>query len=256
VEIMSILILDPNEDSREMLSHRLEAMDFEVVEAAKASEAKSVAGDADIELVYTEWSSDGLTGAALIKTLEPDKHPVVVVTEQDPSTLVGWKEAGARICLHKTWLSDILKCLWAVDQLEKSGPVKVGDPKVLVGHGVLVIEDSATMRGVLKRTLASGFPGAEIHEAEDAKQALVIVDKADVRLVVTDLNMPGMDGNAFIQALHAKDGDKKRPVLILSGNVTGELFKRYGAQPYIKLLPKPCAPQEIMGTLQSLLAYI
>lgn len=253
---MSILIMDPNEDSREMLAHRLEAMDFEVVEAAKASEAKSVASDADIELVYTEWESEGLVGPALIKTLEPDKHPVVVVTEKDPHSLQGWKESGVKVCLHKTWLSDILKCLWVVGEVEKAGIPNVGDPTALAGKAVMVIEDSATMRGVLKRTLSGGLPGVEVLEAEDAKVALNMLDRHDVRLVVTDLNMPGMDGNAFIQNMHSKDGDKKRPVMILSGNVTGELFKRYGAQPYIKLLPKPCSPQEILGTLQSLLSYL
>jgi two-component system chemotaxis response regulator CheY len=253
---MSVLIMDPNEDTREMLSHRLEAMDFEVVTAAKASEAKSVAGDGDIELVFTEWESEGLVGPALIKTLEPDKHPVVVITELDPSSLQGWKEAGAKVVLHKTWLSDILKCLFAVTEVEKAGVPKVGDPALLAGKGVMVIEDSATMRGVLKRTLAGGLPGCTVWEAEDAKVALTILDKADIRLVVTDLNMPGMDGNAFIQNYHARDGGNKKPVLVLSGNITGELFKRYGSQPYIKLLPKPCSPQEILGTLQSLLAYL
>jgi len=64
---------------------------------------------------------------------------------------------------------------------------------------VMTVDDSRTMREMVSLTLRKA--GFEVTEAEDGRQALSMLKAAPVDVVITDLNMPNMDGVALISAL-------------------------------------------------------
>jgi two-component system chemotaxis response regulator CheY len=67
---------------------------------------------------------------------------------------------------------------------------------------VLVVDDSATMRALVKRALAaSGVPIGRIHEAADGQQALAVLERERVDALFTDLNMPVMGGVELLRRL-------------------------------------------------------
>lgn len=89
---------------------------------------------------------------------------------------------------------------------------------------ILAIDDSRTMRGLIGAALAPH--GYEMHFAEDGQHGLEVIAEADPHLVITDINMPRMDGFGVIEALRAHDDYKTVPILVLTTESGDELKAR------------------------------
>jgi two-component system chemotaxis response regulator CheY len=78
---------------------------------------------------------------------------------------------------------------------------------------ILVVDDSTTMRRIVSNSLrAAGF--ADIVEAGDGRQALETL--ADVGMVLTDWNMPVMDGLSLVRSLRANPATARLPVIMVT----------------------------------------
>jgi len=98
------------------------------------------------------------------------------------------------------------------------------------------------------------FPGSTVREAEDGRQAMSEMSNKRVDLIVTDLQMPGMDGQTFLKILHRNPVLKYKPVLVLSGSFTSQLKEELKAYPTVRTLAKPSSEEEIAVTLKDLMA--
>jgi len=79
---------------------------------------------------------------------------------------------------------------------------------------VLAVDDSPTMRGLLEQALlAAGFDAVLAVDGEDGLRQL---QTADPDVVITDINMPRLDGFGFISALRKSHSRRDLPVLVLS----------------------------------------
>lgn len=82
---------------------------------------------------------------------------------------------------------------------------------------VLVVDDSAVMRAMVRRTLlAGGLGAARVHEAPDGQAALDLLSTEPVDVVVTDLNMPTMGGEEMIARLREHPLTAALPVVVVS----------------------------------------
>jgi two-component system chemotaxis response regulator CheY len=79
---------------------------------------------------------------------------------------------------------------------------------------ILVIDDSESMRVLVTMILESG--GHEVHRAVDGVDALNYLDGRDFHLILTDLNMPNMDGISLISHVRAMDRYKTIPIVMLT----------------------------------------
>jgi two-component system chemotaxis response regulator CheY len=79
---------------------------------------------------------------------------------------------------------------------------------------VLSVDDSASMRQMVKLALTGA--GYDVIEAADGKEALSRIGTADVKLVVTDLNMPNMDGLTLIRELRGMSAYRFTPIVFLT----------------------------------------
>ncbi len=118
---------------------------------------------------------------------------------------------------------------------------------------VIVADDSATARMIIKRCLQiAGCGDSNFLEAEDGAEALEIAKSNDVNLVVTDLNMPNMDGTSLLRRIKASPKLHDLPVLVVSSANNAakesELLKA-GA---FAVINKPISPATVAQTLQSL----
>ena len=105
-----------------------------------------------------------------------------------------------------------------------------------MGKTVLIVDDSVSMRQMVSFTLTGA--GYEVVEAGDGKEA---VDKlnggAKPNLVITDLNMPNMDGISLIKAVRGMAAHKFTPILMLtteSADFKKEKSKNMGANGWIQ----------------------
>ena len=85
---------------------------------------------------------------------------------------------------------------------------------------VLTVDDSASMRALLRAALTSR--GYDVVQAEDGVAALEWLETNSVDVIVTDINMPRMDGFGLIDALRAQSRFRDCPILVLSTESSDE----------------------------------
>lgn len=116
-------------------------------------------------------------------------------------------------------------------------------------HRILVVDDQESMRILLQDLLEA--IGYDVTLAEGGVQALDLLTEDRFDLVLSDLNMPGMDGTALLREI--KSRYPELPVVIITGYGTFHTEKRVmreGASGYIS---KPCTLAKIEKTLASIL---
>ncbi len=89
---------------------------------------------------------------------------------------------------------------------------------------VLAIDDSRTMRNLLQATLCSA--GFAVDLAEDGEDGLRRFDQSDPDIVITDINMPKLDGFGFIEAARQRKRNRLVPILVLTTEDGDELKSR------------------------------
>jgi two-component system, chemotaxis family, chemotaxis protein CheY len=119
---------------------------------------------------------------------------------------------------------------------------------------VLIVDDSPAMRSFVKRVLdLSGFDMSTCHEAENGKEALEVLGNEWVDIILTDINMPVMNGEEFVQAVSANDALRSIPVIVVSTDRTDDRVRQMmalGAKGYVK---KPFQPEELRESLERVL---
>ncbi len=86
---------------------------------------------------------------------------------------------------------------------------------------ILVVDDMSTMRRII-RTILNQLGYSNIEEAENGKQALAKLKKEKFDFVVTDWNMPEMDGLSLVKAIRSDDELKHLPVLMVTAEAKKE----------------------------------
>ena len=119
---------------------------------------------------------------------------------------------------------------------------------------VLVVDDSAAIRKILQRVLRqTGMSIGEIYEAGDGQEALELLKTRSVRLILTDVNMPKMDGLQMLAAIKANPAWSEIPVVMITTeggeSKVGEAVK-LGAVGYVR---KPFTGDQIKEKLAGIL---
>ncbi len=118
---------------------------------------------------------------------------------------------------------------------------------------VLIVDDSAAIRKILQRVLRqTEMPFGNIHEAGDGVEALQLLSSQKVGLVLSDINMPNMDGLEFLSKLKADGANKDLPVIMITteGNQNKVLEAvNLGASGYVR---KPFTTEQIKEKLTGL----
>lgn len=119
-----------------------------------------------------------------------------------------------------------------------------------MAFNVLIVDDSSAMRSVIKKIIkVSGFNIGNFMEAGDGVEALKILKEDWVDLVLSDINMPNMNGLELIGKMAEDDMLKSIPVVMVTTEGSDEKVKKskaLGAAGYIK---KPFLPEDIKVTL-------
>lgn len=114
-----------------------------------------------------------------------------------------------------------------------------------MGHKVLAVDDSKTMRDMMTFTLKGA--GHDVIEAEDGAAALEALGSASVDLVITDVNMPRMDGLTLVEKLRGLTHMKSVPILILTTESDEDLRARGRAAGATGWIVKPFNPSKLLS---------
>ncbi len=118
---------------------------------------------------------------------------------------------------------------------------------------IITIDDSSTMRRIIKNTLKRIGYGDEILEAENGKEALEILENNPVDLIITDWNMPVMDGLTFVKKIRSNSKFDDVPIIMVTTEAAKEdiiTALKAGVNNYIV---KPFTPQVLKEKIEQVL---
>lgn len=116
---------------------------------------------------------------------------------------------------------------------------------------ILAVDDSASMRQMVGFTLAEA--GFEVIEAKDGAEALGLAKGRKVNLVLTDVNMPVMDGITLVRRLRELPSYKFVPILLLTTESAPEKKAEGKAAGATGWLVKPFNPEQLVATIAKVL---
>jgi two-component system, chemotaxis family, chemotaxis protein CheY len=120
-----------------------------------------------------------------------------------------------------------------------------------VAYRLLIVDDSPAMRSYIRRVIdLCGFDVSFCFEAGDGEEALAVLRREWVDAILTDINMPGVDGEELLRRIAAEDLLRGVPAIIVSTDATRPRIERLlalGARGY---LTKPFRPEDLRAELE------
>ncbi len=113
---------------------------------------------------------------------------------------------------------------------------------------VLAVDDSRTMRDMI--TLALTSEGFDVSLAEDGEHGLEVLEGLDPDVIITDINMPRLDGFGFIDAVRDRDDTKTTPILVLTTESSADLKTRAREAGATGWIVKPFAQDKLVRALR------
>lgn len=113
---------------------------------------------------------------------------------------------------------------------------------------VLAVDDSRTMRDMI--TLALSSEGFDVQLAEDGEHGLEVLDDMEPDVIITDINMPRLDGFGFIDAVRDRDETKSTPILVLTTESSSDLKARAREAGATGWIVKPFAQDKLVRALR------
>ena len=111
---------------------------------------------------------------------------------------------------------------------------------------VLTVDDSRTILAMLHHTLSNA--GFEVLQAEDGQQGLDVLNREKVDVIITDINMPVMDGIQFIKQIRA-GGHNSLPILILTTETSQDKRDQGRAAGGTGWIVKPFDPEKLIQVI-------
>lgn len=116
---------------------------------------------------------------------------------------------------------------------------------------ILAVDDSPSMREMVAIALKGA--GFDVTSAQDGEEALDVARAQQFDLVLSDVNMPHMDGISLIRALRAQAAYRHTPILMLTTESSAERKREGKAAGATGWIVKPFDPEQLVATMQRVL---
>ncbi len=120
-----------------------------------------------------------------------------------------------------------------------------------VSGTIMTVDDSPSMRMLLKAALTD--LGYKVLEAEDGVHALERLDGIEPDLLITDINMPRLDGFGLIEKVRAEDRHRNLPILVLTTESSDEKKNRARSAGATGWIVKPFHPDKLAAAIRRVL---
>lgn len=120
-----------------------------------------------------------------------------------------------------------------------------------MGKKILIVDDSKTIRQQVSFTLSKG--GYDVVEAEDGQIGYdTLKNTADIAMVISDVNMPNMDGIQMVETIAKDSSVAGVPIIMLTTEGSGELIEKAKAAGAKGWLVKPFKPDQLLAAVGKL----
>ncbi len=245
---LRILIVDDSSSTRKGLKEVLGPLEAEITEAANGHEGLNIALDGNIDLVITDIDMPHMNGMEMCQALKHDPTtrgiPVIIVSAFDSNHDIDQGfQAGAAAYLSKRDARTYL-----FETIEKVLSKSTFTHKQLI----LVVEDSRHVSRLVEEGLAQA--GFQVITAKHGKEALDVLATKCPDLILSDLDMPEMDGFQLCEAVHADQKLASIPFVVMSTMSGRGQMKRIIQQGAAGYIVKPFNIDELVILLERLLS--
>ncbi len=243
-----ILIIDDSSTMRKVLKTVLKPLKLKIEEASDGQLGLNLVLKKKYDLIITDVDMPNMNGIDFCLQLKknPSKRgiPVVMVSSFDSDADVdkGFQVGAAAYVSKKeiqTYLPDTIEKILSKSALHRQ-------------QLIMVVDDSPAILKIVEANLAqSGF---QVVTAKDGREALNLLKIRRPNLIISDIDMPEMNGFVFCEAVHAEPDLKSIPFVVMSSYGDRAHMKRmlqYGAEAYIT---KPFNPDELVILVEKLLS--
>ncbi|MBE7214487.1 response regulator [Shewanella benthica] len=255
---LSILLVEPSDTQRKIISNSLNQEGINHIQTAKTlDEALTIIDRHQPDLVASAMHFEDGTALDLLKQLKGnDKYQdiqfMLVSSECRREHLEAYRQSGVVSILPKPFSSEHLgKALNATIDLLSNDELDLNHFDV---HNlrVLLVDDSLMARNIIKRTI-NNLGLRQITEASDGAEAIELMKSNMFDLVITDYNMPSVDGLALTQFIRNESQQSHIPILMVSSEANETHLSNVSHAGVNALCDKPFEPQLVKRLLYQLL---
>ncbi len=251
------LIVEPSAVQAKIMQKSLESLGVIGIRAvANAAEALEAMASRPPSVVISAMYLPDLSGSELVQRMRADSALeaiafILISSETRPQQLDDVRQSGVCGILPKPFaLSQLETALKATLQLQGS---ELGE-KEFDGEDlrVLLVDDMPSARKFMRRVLEHlGF--TDIVEAENGRQAIQRLDDVMVDLIVTDYNMPEMDGQAFTAYVREQSWQSSVPILMVTSEHNSAKLAAVEESGVSGICDKPFEPTALSHLLHTML---
>jgi len=256
---LSILLVEPSSTQQRIISSHLNGFGVMNIDTVTHGSTALNTMDKDKhDLVISSMHLEDMTGTELVQNMRMNSEQsdipfMLISSETDFRYLEPIRQAGVIAILPKPY---------EIDQLKRGlfSTVYYLDPDSLdtkeiesENLDVLVVDDSFTARKHINRVL--GNMGIEkITNAKDGKEAIEIIKTKYFDLIVTDYNMPEMDGKQLIEQVRNNSNQSTIPILMVSSESDDNRLAAVQQAGVSAICDKPFEPETVRELLLKMLA--
>ncbi len=256
-----VLLVEPSSSQKKIILQQLEELGIEQVQSVdKGQQALEIIDSEQPDLVISAMFLEDMTGTELV--LDMRSNPLTVNTpfmlistvtsfaELDPI-----KQAGATAILPKPFVaSDLKRAIVTTMDWEHPDSIDLDDQD-LANFRVLLVDDSPLARRMIKRTLNK--MGIErIQEAENGRSAIPMIQQQAYDLIITDYNMPEMDGHELLLYIRHKSNQQSVPVLMVTTEGDESTLAAIQHDGVSAIVDKPFEMNTVKQLIESALTHV
>lgn len=255
---LSILLVEPSEIQRKIIIKHLHDEDVRNIEQAQSvNDALQQIKQHQPDLVISALHFADGTAQDLLQHLK--QHPqlaevafMLVSSETRKAQLEQFKQSGVIAMLPKPFTrSHLGKALNAAMDLLTPSELQLSLYDITEVR-VLIVDDSKLARNHIRRVL-SNLGIQQLHEAEDGQQAIHMLQQQMFDLVVTDFNMPEVNGQELTEFIRSTSTHSHIPVLMVTSEANETHLSNIAQSGVNAMCDKPFEPETVRGLLFKLL---
>ena len=251
-----VVLIEPSSSQQKIVIQQLEEVGITQYEAVNTGqEALAIIDTEQPDLVISAMFLDDMTGAELV--LDMRDNPVtrdtpfmLISSETSFAALDPVKQAGASAVLPKPFrANDLKRAILMIMDWENPDALQL-EEKLNDSMQVLLVDDSKMARRLITRTLEK-LGISHITEAENGRAAIPLLKDQKFDLVVTDYNMPEMDGHEFLVYIRHHSNQPDVPVMMVTTEGDESKLKAVQHEGVSAIMDKPFDVQEVRSMMES-----
>jgi two-component system chemotaxis response regulator CheY len=258
---LDALLVEPSHVQQRIIIEALHKLGVTSIRAVESgAEALALMCDVPPALVLSAFYLPDMSGTDLVQAMRDDQGLagiafILISSETRPQVLDGVRQSGACAILPKPFSpAQLDRAMRAtLDFLQPSDTLDVHAEIELEALRVLIVDDSGNSRRFMRRVLEN--LGIEhFLEAENGRQAVDLLGANFVDLVITDYNMPEMDGKELVEHIRSQSWQNAVPILMVTGEQNASRLAAVEQAGVSAICDKPFESSTIKALIEKALA--